>query len=272
MCERSLLIRVYGDSLGVPRASEGVPYTKTYAELIRAAIERMHPSSPVHLYNRSRGGGTVTSLLDEYLMDTGYFGPQSDDILIIQCGIVDCAPRPVPPAVRAMVGRLPGRMRIGTIAFLHRNRAKLLSIGPTWRETKPRSFIKTYRYWLERAATQCGRVYAINIAPTNEKTERQSPGLTSSIEMYNALIHQAVDEASSERVHLVDAYGELSRAARAGRDLITAEDGHHINVEGHAIYARLVLEAEQSRLLSQTGLNGNKALVPESTLAATRRE
>ena len=91
MSADGLLIRVYGDLLGMPRSTDGISYMETYAEIL-ADGRSIYPRRQVHLYNRSRGAGTVRSLIADYLQDTSYFGTGETDILVIQCGICDCAP------------------------------------------------------------------------------------------------------------------------------------------------------------------------------------
>src|SRR4051812_21359935 len=90
-----LPVVVYGDSLGMPRASDGISYDRTYAELLRETCEDLIPGMQVDLYNRSRSAGTVVSLCDAYREDMIYFG-RPGGVLIVQCGVCDCAPRPVP--------------------------------------------------------------------------------------------------------------------------------------------------------------------------------
>src|SRR5262249_18582347 len=152
----------------------------------------------VHLYNRSRGGASIARLIEDYQMDAAYFGQQSNDFLIIQCGVVDCAPRPLPTTLRALVSRLPKHLRSKVIRFLHDNRAFFVSKGPTWRVARPSSFMKAYQYWLERAVKECDRIYCVNIAPTTDEIESRSPGFSESIELYNRLIEEAVLSVRSE--------------------------------------------------------------------------
>ena len=58
MAER-FLIRVYGDSLSLPRVSERVAYYQTYPEMLAAAWRQSLPDAEVHLYNRSFSGASA---------------------------------------------------------------------------------------------------------------------------------------------------------------------------------------------------------------------
>lgn len=247
-----MLIRVYGDSLGMPRLGDQIPYHATYAELLSEECRRLYPGKEVHLYNRSRGAGTVRSLIADYLQDTSYFGTGETDILVIQCGICDCAPRPIPPAARTAVGKLPGPLRKTVIAGLHNNRSWLVRLGPPWREVRASSFLKTYKYWLQQAAGQCGQVFAINIAPTTNEIESHSPGLQKSIELYNRLIAQAVQEAEATNVVLVDAYGAIHASGSA--QYVNQEDGHHLTLRGHELYGDLLTSSVRENVVGRRPL------------------
>ena len=244
MTPEPLLVRVYGDSLSLPRVSEGVAAGATYPELFCRELRRRRPERDVILFNRARGAGTVTTLVADYLRDAGYFGNPGADRLVIQCGICDCAPRPLPPAMRGLVARLPGRLRQGVVGLLHEHRPRLVSFGPVWRETRPSSFHRTYAYWLGLAVRECVRVYAVNIAPVTDSLEAHSPGLRASIALYNRLIGEAVDALGSKSLVLLDAHAAISARPRGIEACINANDGHHLTAEGHRLYSELVLERE----------------------------
>jgi len=242
-----LLVRVYGDSLGMPRISAGVPFYHSYSELLRAALEELFLKEKVCVYNRSRGGVSTLTLWDDYRQDSIYFGP-SGDILVLQLGIVDCAPRPVPERVRRIVARLPIPLRDAVVKFLHNNRARLLRSGLSWRLVNPKRFAATYCDWLRAATQEFDRIYVLNIAPTIPKIEAHSPGLTASIELYNRIIADSVLRVGNPKIALVDVHSGILKSLRGNASLITQEDGHHITSEGHCLYARMIAEKEAERL------------------------
>ncbi|MGH8616789.1 MAG: hypothetical protein ACREUW_03795 [Burkholderiales bacterium] len=243
-CE--LLLRVYGDSLSLPRANDGVGHRQTYAEVLAEDIRVRFPAIALSLYNRSGGGLTIDALHERYLHDCSYFGTPAHQVLIIQCGIVDCAPRPIPTFLRAIIGKLPGRVRAPITGFLHRARPQLLGAGFSWRLTTPYRFTKVLVRWLAHATGTSTRVYVVNIAPAGPGIATHSPGLAASIDAYNALIAQAVATAVGSAV-LVDVHAAITSAADVAM-YVSASDGHHITREGNRLYANLILEYERRRL------------------------
>jgi lysophospholipase L1-like esterase len=242
-------IHVYGDSLSLPRTSDGVRYYDTYPELLRDAIERATPSVRVALYNRSQGGGSISTLKAAYTSDSAYFG-QADArrILVIQCGVVDCAPRPVPPRVRAQIGRLPTPLRWAVSKVLHHLRPYLLRSGIKWQLTPAEEFHATLKEWLAGAAPRFDRVYVVNIAPTIDAIETHSPGLRAAIEAFNTVIADAARVRADPRVVLVDAHAAVLASADGVDRLINPVDGHHITRVGHALYAKLIEAYEREHV------------------------
>lgn len=246
--EANLLIRVYGDSLSLPRASGGIRHFETYPELLRDAIESSQPEIRVAVYNRSKGGILVTELYDQFVQDSAYFDPDGPGILVVQCGVVDCAPRPVPPATRARIARLPLPLRWLAIKFLHYARPFLLRAGLKWQATGIEAFQSVLTCWLRDAQARCVRVYVINIAPTVESIEAHSPGLRHSIESYNEAISAAVAAADPAVVALVDVHAAISRQPDPVSTYVNQADGHHITCRGHRLYADMIYSIEKERL------------------------
>jgi acyl-CoA thioesterase I len=242
-----LLVRVYGDSLGMPRISAGVPFYRSYSELLRAALDELFPTQKVCVYNRSRGGFSILTFWDDYRQDSIYFGSLGG-ILVLQLGIVDCAPRPVPERVRRIIARLPLPLRDAVVRFLHHNRARLLRSGLSWRLVNPKRFAATYCDWLRAATQEFDRIYVLNIAPTIPKMEAHSPGLTASIELYNQIIADTVDQVGNQKIVLVDVHSGILKSPGGIASLITQDDGHHITSEGHRLYARMIAEKEAETL------------------------
>ena len=166
--KRSLLVCLYGDSLSLPRPSDGIRHFETYPELLRDALETIHFDCRVALYNRSKGGVPISDLYKQYVHDSPYFRNDSPAILLIQCGIVDCAPRPLQPAVRDTISRLPILLRWPITKVLHYARPFLLRAGFSWRATEIERFRIVLTRWLSEARTQFDHVYVFNVARTVE--------------------------------------------------------------------------------------------------------
>lgn len=239
-----LLLRIYGDSLGMPRSFKGISYRDTYPELLKAALTQ--DGWEVDLYNRSKGGVSIDELCTAARDDRKYFG-DACAIVILQCGIVDCAPRPASARMRIWIGRLPWRIQKSVIAFLHNKRARILKAGFCWRITEPSRFTEKYTELLRGASGESEQIIAVGIAPTTPEMEKHSPGLSQSIAQYNQLIHSAVQTACAG-VQYVDVHRAILMHHEGVTRFIDAADGHHITAEGHRLYSALLLDAIRVRL------------------------
>lgn len=244
--EGRFLVRVYGDSLSMPRHSEGVRYFETYPFLIETARRAQFPGERVTTYYRAFADASSERLLTTYRSDAFYFGPLAGDVGILQCGIVDCAPRPLPPKVRSVVSRLPEGLRRSIVSGVHRNRAKMLRAGLLWRVTPPDIFLNSMKALVKEMSETFLRVYVINIAPTTEATEARSPGLSESIGKYNELVRIAVSAAAEPNTKLIDVYRLVSSSPDPMEQFVSSTDGHHILAKAHRVYADAILDHERA--------------------------
>ena len=74
MSGQAYVLRLYGDSLAMPRATAGLGFDQTYAELLRDELEQAGVAPRVFLYNRALGGQGIKRLYETFLMDSVYFG------------------------------------------------------------------------------------------------------------------------------------------------------------------------------------------------------
>ncbi len=233
-----LLLLVYGDSISLPRPRECITHSDVYPELVRDALESSEPGLRVTVMNRSQGGATVSSLYDSYCRDRAYLNRSEPCVLVIQCGIVDCAPRPVPMSVRKKIAQLPVYLRWLIAKFLHIARPFLLRAGIHWRATQKDEFEALLLAWIKSVPENFTKVYVINIAPTIPEADAHSPGLADSILDFNAAIRRA---ATISGATYIDVFESLSLQPEGIREYIHLKDGHHITRRGHALYAELLV-------------------------------
>lgn len=249
MDEGILKVRLYGDSLALPRPGY-LNNSERYISRLAAWWMRQPAVRSVELCDRSKGSSTVADLYNWYEHDNGYFG-ETGDVLIIHCGVVDCAPRPVPQRVRRGIARLPAALKRRTIKLLHDHRARILERTGGWRHIEPPTFQAIYQKWMEHAAGRFSRIYLINIAPTNEATEKHSPGFSKSIAQYNEIIAELVSALGYENLFLIDVYKALSRDKDEIDRLILPDDGHHITSLAHRIYSDEIRKHEEQYFVRQ---------------------
>ncbi len=232
--EKSFVLRIYGDSISLPRVHQGLPLLETYPELLLRHCRATHPNSS--LVNRAEAGKTIVDHAIHCRDDNDWFGIGANDILVIQCGVVDCAPRPLPPRLRRRLERKPAWIRKPIISFLHRNRPLLLRLGFSFQKVGPIVFQNQLREWLKKSGNNFNRVAVLTIPPVTDKAEAHSPGWRANIDLYNNLIRETV--ATFPNVRLVDVFADLSGNRSNLDQFIDPEDGHHLQSAGH----RLVFE------------------------------
>ena len=109
-------------------------------------------------------------------------------------------------------------------------------------------FRREIHRWLTAACAEVDEIYVLTIAPTNEETEAHSPGLTASIEAYNALLVDIVEELKDTRqarIAIVDVHAAITAAEDTTIPYVSPSDGHHLSPAGHTLYASKLIEASR---------------------------
>lgn len=243
---RVFKIALYGDSLAMPRKAI-VKYHERYIYLIQEWISKNKSPEYIELKDKAKGSVTILDMLEQYEHDSGYFEFPAD-VLILQSGVVDCAPRPVAQETREKISRMPSFIRKMAIKYLHKNRSKILQKGNAHVRVERELFYNSVKQFLQRALKDYKRIYVINICPTNEKTEQHSPGFTANINEYNALLKKAIEETGSKNVFLVDVNKFINERFKNIDDYILKEDGHHLTPLGNKIIAEEIISKESAYL------------------------
>jgi len=236
-------VRLYADSLGLPRIGK-VTVNERYIELLLRYWEEHHAEG-VSCLDRARCNYTIVDLYSWFSEDNKYFGKEGD-VMILQEGVVDCAPRPLPRKIRTVISKSPRLLRRIIVKFIHKNRATLQNYGFKFTLTKPDDFYLHYFNWLNEIKEVFNRIYIINIAPTNENIEKHSPGFTENVSKYNKLIAKAIANVNSDKIKLIDIHSLILNSEHSLDDLILPEDGHHITALGHSLYANKIIELEHN--------------------------
>ena len=241
---KSILIRVYGDSLSMPRHQYGIPYYETYPELFKKKLKKKFSGFDVNLYNRSQGGNDIRKLFKTIAKDCAYFFNNNLEIIIIQSGIVDCAPRPVPQRVRLIIEKIKNQfLKKKIISYIHAHRANFIKIkgDKPFRKTNP----SDYKIFLDRMIRllngKNNNILLINIPPTFDHLNQRSPGLQSSIKIYNHIIKKTINNINSEDIKLADIYTFINNDPNGLKKYIS--DGIHITKEAHKLYCDLLMES-----------------------------
>ena len=211
MKKRVLLL---SDSLALPRREpEETLSEDTYPFLLKTDFE---------VVQFSKGGG----LISEFVEQTFYYKQYSPDYVILQCGIVDCAPRAFTRTEELYFQS--NRLRRG----LRRIISKTVTTKRL-RNLRRKSWTpaKDFRQaCLSLMANLDGiPVYALSILPASPEYELQVPGITAKIKEYN----QILSEVFGNRLIDLNAI-PLS-------DIMS--DHHHLNKNGHLFVRNRILES-----------------------------
>ncbi len=190
------------DSLSLPREENGqvVKYEETYLSILRKEFPEML------IVDSAIGGATIWDLFRQ-IFYYKYFEP---DLVIIQCGIVDCAPRAFTEFEKKILNRLGIRAK-GLTSFLRRYRG----------------LKRTSRVKFEKTAIKIKNefsnipVYAIGILPASLEYEKKVPGIENSIAIYNQIL--------KGHFHFIESCGFPMEGI--------LNDHHHLNKYGHEVIA-----------------------------------
>lgn len=190
------------DSLSLPREGDGevVKYDETYISLLRQEF-----SNHV-IVDCAIGGATIWDLFKQSF----YYKFFEPDLVVLHCGIVDCAPRAFTAFEQKVLNKLGLRPK-GLTRFLRKNRGLKLT-------SKPKFEKLTLRLKNQFRGVP---LYSIGILPASADYEKKVPGITESVKLYNQLL--------SRQFHFIDNSDFLWEGILS--------DHHHLNRLGHKAIA-----------------------------------
>jgi len=222
-------ILILGDSLPFPRPAKGQPLRATWPSLLK---ERL-PQSETWLRAHTRF--TIIDVLKEL----GFFTESLTefDAIIVQTGIVDCAPRPYPHFIARLIDvcvSMPTYRKIER--FTHQRllwlyRRPWVSEG-AFSATAERLVQTAYEY------NPTLKVLFIPIAPPNRTIVKSLPGIDSAAGRYNEALEAKVKTLSPK-------FGCqcLNPFYSANPLDVTIDDGHHLSSHGHELIADAIAQA-----------------------------
>ncbi len=201
-------ILIFTDSLSLPRSTPEVcHHNDTWPERLRKLGHEVCLSAI--------GGATIKTLFKQsfYFGNTGYF-----DLVIIQSGIVDCAPR---FARQWEVKLLQSAPVFGKVLLKALNTNFIRGLrNITY--TKP----NTFKQFVDKfdASYTCP-VWYIPILPASPAYEQRLPGVSKNIERFNQLL-------PAERI--------IDIKELTSNDLMS--DFHHLNSKGHQVITKAIIQ------------------------------
>lgn len=158
------------DSLGLPRNTpELVKYNETWCGIL---------SNEFDIHQCSIGGGTISKLLSQL----EYLKMYEPDRIIIQSGIVDCAPR----ALSEVENYLLNKYKL-TSKLLRWGSGRLIPL--LRKRGKTYTSIDKFQRAVKRFKSEFGeKLYWIGIVPPSKDYEKKIPGISKNILAYNQLL------------------------------------------------------------------------------------
>jgi hypothetical protein len=208
------IVLVLTDSLAFPRFE---PEVVSYQETWVALLKRYFPQ--IDFVHCGRGGATIDDLFKH---SAYYHWTMRPAMVLVQVGIVDCAPRALSIIEQQILQRLPivGAM---LLALIRKNASKLRR----WRGmsyTSPTS----YEAWIKKFECIFPNIHWIGILPADANYESRLEGISVAINHYNALLQRR------KYISTADFASEMIMS-----------DHHHLNVAGHHRLATLLAETIQ---------------------------
>ena len=209
-------IQIFSDSLALPRE---LPQKVLYEETYPAKLSQTNIVAQF-----SKGGGTINELIEQ----APYYKMFVPDVVIIQSGIVDCAPRPFTQFEEHFF----------TLNFFTKGcKAILKRLTKSWLRTlrkvawtKPEDF-RFYCEQFKKIYTDTP-IFAIGILPPRPEYENLAKGISKRIIEYNSILKDVFRENYIDTSDMPDE-GIMS-------------DHHHLTSVGHQfIYDKIIRHISQ---------------------------
>ncbi len=178
MCKKKLRILVLGDSLCLPRIEpEKVDLWQTWPYLLQM-------NKDFEVIQLGIGGATIKDLYEQ----SNYYFPSYPDIVIIQSGIVDCAPRALGNLEKEIINsnRLLNYLfsHFFPIKFMRRIRKKTYTNANDFS-----SYISEFKNRFSNS-----KIVWIGIVPVSGDYEKKVPGILKNISKYNKIIAEKLTD------------------------------------------------------------------------------
>lgn len=165
--------------------------------------------------------------------------------VIIQLGIVDCAPRPLHPWERGLLGRLwPSSLRDWVVDVIHRHRAWIIEHRGLIQRTALAKFREHFGQLVSSCLASTESVAILPIFPATESILARNPRLAVEIGKYNEAMR------TNPRALAFDAKDLFG--ASPIESLFVAPESVHLNQHGHDLLARRL----ETWLLTPARANG----------------
>lgn len=225
----SLRVVAAADSLGLPRR---VPSPVGFEQVWPTLLERLLQDLgvPARVFNHAQRSMTLPMLVHRFDDVVGLWGA---DVVVLQVGIVDCAPRLFGRRQHAVLSSrfFPTAIRRAVIGTASRFRRQIIRLRPWVRYTPLPDFERALGRLANRLRQETFRGVVLPIIGTTPDHEHRSPGYNRSVELFNAAWRQM---CAAEGIRFLE-----YRDVFLGTDVrdVVCSDGHHLSIQGHQLVA-----------------------------------
>lgn len=222
-------IVIIGDSIVMPRLENDVAYELTYAYRLKQLLPDCEVISRARRSNDTQKQTCRQAIYD----DIEVFLP---NIVILQLGIVDCAPRLFGKLQSLALNVLPNILSSRIIRLCSKYRYILTKRFPKVYVPYP-AFKKNLNTLFIQLEKQKCIVVCVSIASTSEENRKKSYNFDENIRKYNRVLK---NYCSNYNAHYLDFYS----ATRTENFLL--DDGIHINIKGHEFLSKEISQIIQN--------------------------
>ncbi len=229
---------VLGDSLSMPRIECLVSYEDTFAYKISENMTDWEIICRAVRANDTKKQSSKQSIYDDLIV----FAP---DVVILQLGIVDCAPRLFGKKQAFVLSILPKRVKSALVGFFAKHRLFFTKYLPKVYVNK-RDFKQNLNVLFGEISNLNSKVICISIASTSKKNKCRSHGFDENINIYNDALKSKCSEFD---YYFFDFY-----TATSNGDFLL-DDGIHIDAAGHAYLAKKILYLLRTQCVASSSIN-----------------
>ena len=256
MNRRPLRIVALADSLSLPRieGEERVIWDDTWPYRLQQMLTATETATEttMEVINCGRRARLVETINDHDFLE--HIAWKRPDIVILQVGVVDCAPRIFSKKQHALLNLpvVPPAVRNRIIKWGSANRRKLIGSQPLAKVyTPPERFRGELDTFGKKVSNhdETVRLLVLPIVIDWDRAEAKSPGYGANVNAYNQILKQFCEVRHATWV-------ELPRLTMATEDVSAyfCSDGYHLNAEGHQLVATAVgaVLAQQGAVRSES--------------------
>ncbi len=224
MKKRALIIT---DSLGLPRLKP----SPVLGHEVWVNILVKELNDKYDFYLATIAGLHTGMIVNNLENQMGAFSP---DIIVMQVGIVDCAPRALKENERKIIERLPPTCKSIILGFIRKHYSRIVNFRNTTYITSNdfEQNIKTLKKYYSDS-----QFLIIPIAPANSEYQKKNPLINGSILIYNGILEKQFGDS-----FLKNTYCDCNI------EKVYLEDNYHLSIYGNMYLASKMLEAFSQRV------------------------